>query len=391
MTKKTTQEHVTQTESVLYAAIELSGGKWKMAFTTGPAQKPRLRTINAGDLDRCRSEFERAKERFGLPAQCPVHCCFEAGRDAFWPHRFLTELGIDNVVVDSSSIEVNRRARRAKADKLDAVSLVRMRMRYSAGDHKVWGVINVPSEEDEDNRQLHRELASLQQEVNRVCSRIRGLLSTNGIRFKEALNLSGKRIDSLRKWNGKPLLPGLQQRIGREWAHLEFLKEQIGQLQRQRRTALRAESQPEGTPDLAKIRQLLSLQGVGEVTAWLLVAEFFGWRQFQNRRQVGSLAGLTPTPYQSGDKNFEQGISKAGVVPVRKIAIELAWGWLRYQPRSELTLWYERRFACGGKKARKVGIVALARKLLIELWRYLETGALPGGAELKKNFAGKAA
>jgi transposase len=391
MTKKTTQHNSTQTESVLYVAIELSGGKWKLAFTTGPAQKARLRTMEAGDLDRFKSEVHRAKERFGLPEQCPVECCFEAGRDGFWPHRFLTQVGIENVVVDSSSIEVNRRARRPKADRLDADSLVRIRMRYSGGDHKVWRVVNVPSEEDEDNRQLHRELASLQEEVTRACNRIRGLLATQGIRFKRGVNLSGKRMESLRKWDGKPLLPGLQERIRRQWAHVEFLKGQIGELRRQRRAALRAKSQPESTPDLAKIRQLLSLRAVGEVTAWLLVAEFFGWRQFKNRRQVGSLAGLTPTPYQSGDKNFEQGISKAGIVPVRKVAIELAWGWLRYQPKSELSLWYERRFAYGGKKARKVGIVALARKLLIELWRYLETGVLPKGAELKKAVVGKAA
>lgn len=383
MAKKTTQQNCNESESVLYVAIELSGEKWKLGFTIGPGQNPRVRTVAARDLNQLKSEIRLAKQRFGLPEQCQVKACFEAGRDGVWLHRFFTQEGIENFVVDSSSIEVNRRARRAKADRLDVESLVRMLMRYCSGDHKVWSVVCVPSEEDEDNRQLHRELCSLQKEVNRTSNRIRGLLATQGVRLKGGMTLSDKRLESLQKWDGKPLLPRLKERIQREWAHVEFLKRHIAALRRQRHGALRGKAQTNTTPDLDKIRQLISLRGIGEVTAWLLVAEFFGWRTFQNRRQVGSLSGLTPTPYQSGGTNFEQGISKAGIVPVRQIAIELAWGWLRHQPRSDLSLWYERRFANGGKKARKVGIVALARKLLIELWRYLETGVLPQGAKLK--------
>jgi transposase len=313
-----------------------------------------------------------------------VKSCYEAGRDGFWLHRFLTAEGIENLVVDSSSIEVNRRKRRAKADRLDANSLLRMLMRHAMGERKIWSIVHVPTMADEDQRQLHRELATLEQEKNRTCSRMRGLLATQGIRLGSTIDLSGGRLDSIRLWDGSALGAGLKSRMQREWEHLVFLKQQIRVLTRQRQEALRGKNQAHAEPGLEKMRQLHLLRALGPVNSWLLVRELFGWRQFSNGRQVGSLSGLCPSPYQSGDTNFEQGISKAGIVPVRRVAIELAWGWLRYQPNSKLTLWYNQRFANGGKKARKVGIVALARRLLIELWRYLETGAIPEGAELKK-------
>lgn len=287
------------------------------------------------------------------------------------------------MVVDSASIEVNRRRRRAKADRLDVDSLVRMLIRYDLGEHKVWSVVHVPLVEDEDRRQLNRELSTLDKEKKRTSNRIRGLLATQGVRIKGRLDLSAQQLESIRMWDNRPLAPGLKNRIRREWAHLVFLKEQISALTRERQNALRKKGQPDEEPDMEKIRQLQQLRAIGPVGAWVLVRELFGWRHFKNRRQVGSLSGLTPTPYQSGDMNFEQGISKAGIVPVRQIGIELAWCWIRYQPKSKLTCWYNERFANAGKKARKVGIVAVARRLLIELWRYLETGALPEGAELR--------
>ena len=383
MTKKTTQQHFTESSSVLYLAFELSSKKWKLGFSIGLGQKPRIRTIDAGEWTVLKTEIKAAKKRFHLSDECDVVSCYEAGRDGFWLHRLLTAEGITNYIVDSASIEVNRRKRRAKADRLDAESLLRMLIRYSFGEQKVWSVIRVPSVEEEDRRQPHRELSALEKEKNRTSNRIRGLLTTQGIRLEGALDLSDKRLDSIRMWDGTPLAPGLKSRIRREWAHLVFLKAQISTLTRARQSALRGKKQPDAEPDLEKMRQLERLRAIGPVGAWVLVREVFGWRRFKNRRQVGSLSGLTPTPYQSGDSNFEQGISKAGIRQVREIAIELAWGWLRYQPDSKLTRWYNERFACGGKKARKVGIVALARRLLIELWRYLETGALPEGAELK--------
>jgi transposase len=258
-----------------------------------------------------------------------------------------------------------------------------MLMRYCNGEDKLWSVVHVPSVEEEDGRQLHRELAALEKEKTRTSNRIRGLLATQGVRLGNRIDLRGEQLDSIRLWDGRPLAPGLLSRIRREWAHLLFLKGQISVLKRQRQSALRRKDQLDVAADMVKIRQLLLLRAIGPVSAWLLVRELFGWRHFKNGRQVGSLSGLTPTPFQSGTTNHEQGISKAGIVPVRTTAIELAWFWLRYQPGSKLTLWYNERFANGGKKARKVGIVALARRLLIELWRYLETGALPEGAELR--------
>ncbi len=384
MTKETTQLHSIELTLVLYLAFELSSKIWKLGFSIGFGQKPRIRAIEAGDVDALRSEIESAKRRFGLPKGCQVVSCYEAGRDGFWLHRFLSREGVENLIVDSSSIEVNRRKRRAKADRLDVQSLVRMLMRYCNGEDKLWSVVRVPTVEEEDRRQLHRELAALEKEKTRTINRIRGLLATQGVRLGSTIDLSDKQLDGIRLWDGTGLATGLKSRIGREWAHLLFLKGQICVLKRQRENALRTKGEVKTEPDIAKIRQLLLLQGVGPVCAWLLVRELFGWRQFKNRRQVGSLSGLTPTPFQSGDTNYEQGISKAGIVPVRMIAIELAWSWLRYQPGSKLSLWYNERFANAGKKARKVGIVALARRLLIELWRYLETGALPEGAELKK-------
>jgi len=383
MIKKTTQQYCTEASSVLYLAFELSNKKWKLGFSIGLGQKVRIRTMDSGDLSAIKSEIELARKRFHLPEKVQVVSCYEAGRDGFWLHRFLTAERIRNYIVDSASIEVNRRKRRVKADKLDVNSLVRMLIRYGLGEKKIWSVIHVPSEEDEDSRQLHRGLSSLEKEKKRTSNRIRGLLATQGIRIKGVLDLSEKRLEALGTWDKRPLRRGLKDRIQREWAHVVFLKEQIQALTRERQNALRPVEESDPPRDIRKIRQLQSLRAIGPTGAWVLTKEFFGWREFKNRRQVGSLSGLTSTHYQSGDMNFEQGISKAGVVPVRQIAVELAWGWIRYQPKSKLTRWYNERFANAGKKARKIGIVAVARKLLIELWRFLETGALPEGAELK--------
>ena len=165
----------------------------------------------------------------------------------------------------------------------------------------------------------------------------------------------------------------------REFAAWQFVNEQIHELESERAEMIRNSSDA----SVKKVRQLLSLKGIGENGAWLFVMEFFGWRSFRNRREVGALAGLTPTPYLSGDEMAEQGISKAGNRPIRAMAVEIAWSWLRYQPQSELALWFQKRFGHGSKRMRKIGIVAVARKLLIALWRFLETGEIPSGAQLK--------
>ncbi len=255
-----------------------------------------------------------------------------------------------------------------------------MLIRYQYGEHRVWSVVRVPSPEEEDNRQLNRELRSLKKEKTRTTNRIKGLLASQGVRLEPGKELSDKKLDSIRLWDGSPLLPGLKGRLQRERAHVVFLKRQILSLEGDRRRELR-----EGeNPDLDQVRQLASLRGVGVNGGSVLVREFFAWREFNNRREVGSLAGLTPTPYQSGESRREQGISKAGNRHVRGVMIELAWSWVRFQPESKLTRWFEERFGGAGKRVRRVGIVALARRLLIDMWKFLETGALPEGAQLKK-------
>jgi transposase len=219
----------------------------------------------------------------------------------------------------------------------------------------------------------------LKQERTRVANRMNGLLANQGLWLPPGTNI-GAAAKTMRLWDGSPVPAALRARLEREWEHAQFLRTRILELQRERQRAI-AHGRGEA---LDKVRQLLRLRAVGPTGAWVYVNEFFGWRRFRNRKEVGAAAGLTPTPYQSGDGHREQGISKAGNRHIRAVAIETAWGWLRYQPRSRLSCWYQARFGRGGTRARKVGIVALARKLLIELWRFLELGVVPEGARLKK-------
>jgi transposase len=322
-------------------------------------------------------EIGRAKSRFRLAEDTPVISCYEAGRDGFWLHRFLVSKGVQNLVVDSSSIEVNRRKRRAKSDRLDAAKLVSMLMRWHSGEKKVWSVVRVPSVEAEDGRQLHRELIELKGERTAHVNCIKGLLASVGLEAVVDAKLP-ERLDAVRLWDGTPVPGGMRQRILREFERWQLVSRQIQELEAQRRRAMRDDD----TPQVKKVRQLRNLRGIGENGAWLLVHEFFAWREIKNRRELASLAGLTPTPYDSGKSRREQGISKAGNRRVRWMMVQLAWGWLRYQPNSELSRWFLRRFGREKARLRKVGIVALARKLLIALWKYVETGERPAGAEV---------
>lgn len=362
---------------VLYLAFELGRSEWKLGFTTGPARRPRERRVAAGDLEGLEREIQRARQRLGLSADAEVVTCYEAGRDGFWLHRFLEAMGYRSHVVDSSSIEVNRRAKRAKTDSLDLAGLLRLLMRHDGGERGVWGVVRVPSPEAEDARHLHRELMTLKRARTRLTNRLKGLLATQGLVIPLDEDFP-TRVEEARIWDGFPLFDHLRGRLKREWARHQFLGEEIRTVERIRKELLRKG----GDPAVEQVRQLLTLRGIGMNSAWLYVMEFFAWRDFANRREVGALAGLTPTPYQSGDSHREQGIAKAGNRRIRAMAIEIAWGWLRYQPDSELSRWYRERFGAGSRRMRKVGIVALARKLLIALWRYLQTGAIPEGARL---------
>jgi transposase len=285
-------------------------------------------------------------------------------------------------VVDSASIEVSRRGKHAKTDRLDVEKLLNMLLRYHGGETRVWSVVQAPSLAAEDQRHLHRQLLALKGERTRYVNRIKGLLVSQGIHLSvddEFLT----HLPELRLWDGAPLPAGLTARLRREFTCWQFVHGQILALEAERRTAIR-ESQE---PCMVQVRQLLQLKGIGENSAWLYVMEFFGWRDFHNRREIGALAGLTPTPFQSGGEDHEQGISKAGNTLIRAMAIEIAWGWLRLQPDSSLSQWYQERFGAGSTRLHKIGIVALARKLLIALWHYLESGELPEGAALKPTAA----
>jgi transposase len=378
-TTATRNEHDTTPERVLFMAFELSEKTWKLGFTVGHGQKPRERSIAARHQARLLQEVAQAKSRFGLPDTAPVVSCYEAGREGFWLHRFLQAQGLTNHVVDSSSIEVNRRKRRAKSDALDVRKLVSMLIRYHHGERQVWRVVNVPSVEAEDQRHLHRDLETLKQERASTTTRLKGLLSSQGIRLTSVSKLP-EQLDVLRLWDGSPLPSGLRRRLLRVYAHHQFLSEQIAALEAERRALLQTSQEA----PLEKVRQLMHLRGIGINGSWLLVMEFFGWRALKTRREVGGLAGLTPTPYQSGERAREQGITKSGNRHVRWMTTELAWSWVRYQPESALSCWFRERFGSGGKRLRRIGIVAVARKLLIALWRFLETGVLPEGAVFKE-------
>src|SRR5512141_2031316 len=379
MSAKTTHTNqYTTIQPHLYMAFELSQNKWLLGFTIGFGQRPRLRTIAARDVAALQSEIHLARERFGLAKETQVISCYEAGRDGFWLHRYLSSIGVSNLVVDSASIEVNRRAKQAKTDKLDLGKLLTMLMRYEAGEKKVWHVVHVPTPDVEDHRHLHRELADLKAQRTQHINRIKGYLSNQGICL-EVDDDFPEIAEQQRMWNGESLPAGLRARLLCEYQRFQLVQQQIKALETERREMIRSSTQPEAE----QVRRLLRLRGIGINCAWLYVMEFFCWRAFRNRREVGALAGLTPMPHRSGEEDHELGISKVGNRHIRAMAIEIAWIWLRYQPTSELSCWYQRRFGKGSKRLHKIGIVALARKLLIAIWRYREFGMLPAGAVLK--------
>jgi transposase len=361
----------------LYVALELSWNEWKLAFATAPADNPRLRSIGGRNTAALLLEIAKAKKRFGLADEAPVHSCYEAGRDGFWLHRFLESQGIDNQVIDSSSIEVKRHGRRKKTDRLDAGKLLSTLIRWHLGERKVWSVVQVPSVADEDRRQLHRDLLEMKAQRTQHSNRIKGLLAGCGLAVPAIDGRFPEVLAQLRLWDGQAVPAELQQRLRREHERWQLVDGQIKELENERARRIRTSTDPV----IPKVRQLVRLRGIGANSAWLYVMEFFGWRRLRNRKQVGALAGLTPTPYQSGDRDQEQGISKAGNRRLRTMAVEIAWCWLRYQPASALSQWYEKRFAKGSSRQRRIGIVALARKLLVALWRLLESGEVPAGAE----------
>ena len=369
-------------DQVMYMALELSDKTWKVLFANS-AGKRRERTVRARDLIQLVAEIAEARQRLGLD-RCPrVVSCYEAGRDGFWLDRALRAQGIENLIVDSSSIEVQRRARHRKTDRLDLIKLMVLLLRWAGGE-KVWSVLRVPAAADEDIRQLSRAIDRLKGERGQHRSRIKSLLVLQGLKLASIGGRAwAKRVAELRGWDGAPLGRHLQRDLLTQGERLALVESQLTALKAERAELVAASS----APAAVKARQLAALGAIAAESSFVFATELFGWRRFANRRELAASVGLVPTPYQSGDMQHEQGISKAGNGRMRAMLVEIALCWLRYQKESALSLWWERRFGKTSGRARKSAIVALARKLLVALWRYLEQGIVPEGAKLKGRLA----
>jgi transposase len=371
-------EHAT-----IYLAFELSKAKWKLGVLLPGSQKLSRYTIGGGDLAALVARLANMRKKAagavdGRPVR--ILSCYEAGLDGHWLHRWLTGQGIINHEIDPSSIEVNRRARRAKTDRIDLEKLMRAFLAHLRGEPRVCSIVHVPSVDDEDRKRRTRERDRLIQERTAHNNRIKGLLHGQGIRDVNPLDRSFvESLAGLRTGDGSPLPERLREEIAREHERLCLVVRQIKELEAQSKAELR-EAQP-GSPQ-ARIMQLMDLKSIGSISGQKLVNEVF-YRDFDNRRQVGSYFGLTGTPYDSGARSREQGISKAGNRRARELAVELAWLWTVHQPASALTRWFRERVRDIKGRIRRIAIVALARKLMVALWRYLTTGVVPEGAVLR--------
>ena len=367
---------VSVNESVLYVAFELGKKEWKLAMTSGFGMPPWLRTVAGGDLAAVERAVRSGRQRFGLPTTARVVSCYEAGRDGFWIHRALVALGVENRVVDSASIEVNRRARRTKTDRIDALKLVMMLVRVCCGERRVFAEVRVPAAEVEAARHRSRERTALVQEQTRLRNQIGSWLATCGCRVTARTRQQAAWWTGVRDWAAAPLPTQVQTRIARAEARLAVVVDQIATIDASQ-TATVQHADPRSA-----LARLVQLKGVATTSASVLLDEGLVWRAFQNRRQIGGLLGFAPAKYDSGESERDQGITRAGNKRLQSVMVQLAWGWVHWQRQSALTRWYLERFG-RGKRARRIGIVALARKLLIALWRYATTGVLPTGAVLK--------
>jgi transposase len=377
MTTTNPAAECTPVMATLFVALELGSRQWKLAFAVPQGGRPRSRTMPARNLLTLWQEIANAKRRFGLEAATPVRSCYEAGRDGFWLHRALMAHGIMNVVVDSASIAVDRRRRRAKTDRLDATRLVTQLMnRIVGGDRRGWRELHVPSVEAEADRQLPREWDAVLEDRKRLRNRIQALLIAHGVTLPLTRGFE-QRLTTVRLWDDSGLSAELMARLTRDWTQLRQVEARLTAIRRARRARIRATDRVG-----EQTQRLMELRAIGETGALTLVTELYSWRAFRNGRQIGAIVGLTPTPFRSDQTVRELGISGSGNRRLRALSVELAWGWLRWQPDSALSRWFRARFGHHGR-ARRIGIVAVARKLLIALWRYLEQGVVPEGALLR--------
>jgi transposase len=365
-------------EPVLAVSLELAAAKWKVALHDGRREQPAVHTVAqpqaAARLQAVLELIEAHKEKWSLPAGVRTVVSYEAGQDAFWICRALQARGIECYVVDPASIPVERHKRRAKTDRLDVIKLVINLRAWLRGERDRMHVVHVPSPQDEASRQLMRDRGELQKEVLQHRDRMRKLLATLGCWDEvDHKHFAGRLAhDEVKCHDGAPLPPEL-----REWERLALAEQQLVTLEKTRQASVPA-------PARRRSDDLARLKGIGEVGASRLALELF-WREFHNRREVGACVGLVPQPYDSGESQVDQGISKQGNRRVRALLIEMAWTWLRYQPGSALTQWFNQRTQGTGpnRRARRIAIVAVARRLAIALWRYLKDGVIPEGAQLK--------
>ncbi|MGC1861216.1 MAG: IS110 family transposase [Methylocystis sp.] len=368
----------------IFVSLELSRSTWLItSISPGGGEKMSKHSVSAGDIAALLARFSELKEKaFARTKKSfPIIVIQEAGLDGFWIHRVLKREGIESYVVDAASIATSRRRRRPKTDKIDGEALVRALLAYKRGEPRVCAMVQTPTPDDEDRRRLCRERKALTVERIQHVNRIKGLLFSQGVaNYEPLLRNRRQRLDELKTGDGRPLPPHLKAQISRELDRLELLLEQIRTVETERDALLVASPTSDETP--APQAMLMCLKGIGPEFAAVLWSEGL-FRSFANRRQVAAYAGLAPTPWQSGSVAHEQGVSKAGNPRLRTTMIQLSWLWLRHQPESALARWFHERAKRNAGRLRKTMIVALARKLLVALWKYVNAGVVIEGAIVK--------
>ena len=370
----TTTDAAAEARETVYVAIELSKKTWVLGIAHPDRDRPSIHRVSGGNIAELVSRLRVAARN-----NRRILVCYEAGYDGFWLARALAKMGIECRVLDPASIQVNRRARRVKTDRIDVLALLRALIATDRGERHVCAIVRVPSVEEEDARRSHRERQRLVRERTGHINRIKGLLFAQGIRdIKPKLRRTRIDFAALETAEGHPLPDRLRRELEREYARLSLIATQLREVEKERDTA---DAQD---PVVEQKRQLLvALHGVGATSAAILAREVFA-RSFASRRQLGSYLGLTPSAYDSGSTTRCQGISKAGNSWARRILIEVAWLWQKYQPASPLSIWYIQRTAGQSSRIRRIMLIALARKLAISLWRYVETGLVPEGVAIAK-------
>jgi transposase len=371
--------------AVVFVAMELSKSAWLLASQGSPSGKGSSHRLESGDIEGLLALLRRLQRRERQACgggDVLVVLGHEAGYDGFWLQRRLAaEEGIACCVMAPGSLQVDRRARRAKTDRLDAAMLLRALTAWCRGDRAACRMVQVPSPDREDARRTHRERQRLIAERVQHVNRGKGLLAAQGVYDYQPLRRDRwARLEEMQTGDGRDLPPRLRREIERELRRLELVLEQLDVVEAERDEAV--ERPAPGDEDAAKVALLARLGGIATELATVLVREAL-YRPFANRKEVAAYAGLTPSPFASGDRHREQGISKAGNPPLRKAMVELAWLWLRYQPGGALARWFAERVGTARGRVRKIAAVALARKLLVALWRYVTTGLVPDGARLK--------